>query len=73
MHMAPQRLRLTRAEKNLRVQIPHRVPIARARVRLPKVPRDRREDQQDQMVSPSECLSLPAFHKRQDDQALEGV
>lgn len=34
-------------EKNLRVQIPYRVSIARAGVRLPQIVRDRREDQQD--------------------------
>ena len=31
-------------EKDLRIQVPHRVPIARARVRLPQITRDRRED-----------------------------
>ena len=60
-------------EKNLRVQVPYRIPIPRARIRLSQVPRDRREDQQDQVVSTTKCVPLSAIDQRQDDQAVEGL
>ena len=66
-------LALTYPEKNLRIQVPHRVSISRAGVRLPQIPRNRRENQQDQVVPPPERLTLPALHKRQDNQAMEGL
>ncbi len=50
-------------EEDLRVQIPYRIPVARTRIRLPQIPRDRREDQQDQVVPTTECLTLPALYK----------
>ena len=31
------RVTLTRPEKNMRIQVPHRVSIARARIRLPQI------------------------------------
>lgn len=57
----------------MRVQVPHRVSVTRARIRLPQVAGDRREDQQNQMVQEAERVTLPALDKRQDDQAMEGV
>lgn len=59
-------------EKNMRVQVPHRIPIPRTRIRLPEVPRNRREDQQNKVVPETECLPLSPFHKRQDNQIMEG-
>lgn len=53
----------THTEEDLRIQVPHRVPIARARVRLSQVSRNRRKDQQDQVVSSPECIALSSFHK----------
>ena len=51
-------------EKELRVQVLHRVPVARARVRLPQVPGDRGEDQQDQVVQTTERRTLPSIDQR---------
>ena len=61
------------SEKNLRVQIPHRISVTRAGIRLPEIARDRREDQQDQVVSTTKCLPLPPFYERQDDKVVESV
>lgn len=60
-------------EKDLRVQVPHRVSVARAGVRLPKITRDRREDQQDKMVQTTKRVSFPPVDERQDDKAMEGL
>ena len=60
-------------EKNLRIQVPHRVPVTRTRIRLPQVARDRGKDQQDQVVSATERFTLPPLHQRQDNKAMEGV
>lgn len=60
-------------EEDLRVQVPHRVSISRARVRLPEITGDRGENQQDQVVQATERLALFALNKRQDHQAVEGV
>lgn len=51
-------------EEGLRVQVLHRVPVARARVRLPQVARDRGEDQQDTMVQTAEPGALFTLHQR---------
>lgn len=50
-------------EENLRVQISHRVSVTRAGVRLPKVPRDRRENQQDQVVPSPKCFPLSPVYQ----------
>jgi hypothetical protein len=54
---------ITCAEKNLRVQVPHRVPISRARIRLSKVTRDRGKDQQDKVVQTTERLALSPVYQ----------
>jgi hypothetical protein len=51
-------------EKRLRVQILHRVPVTRTRVRLSQVAGNRGEDQQDQMVQTTKLCTLSAIHKR---------
>lgn len=50
-------------EKGMRVQVLHRVPVTRTRVRLPQVLGNRREDQQDQVVQKAECRPLPVVHE----------
>lgn len=60
-------------EKNMRVQISYRISISRARVWLPQVTRDRREDQQDQVVPTTKRLPLPTLDERQDYKVMEGV
>jgi hypothetical protein len=39
------------------------VSIARAGIRLPEIPRDRREDQQDQVVQATEPGPFPALYQ----------
>jgi hypothetical protein len=50
-------------EKRLRVQVLHRVPVTRTRVRLSQVVGNRGEDQQDQMVQTTKLCTLSAIHK----------
>uniref|UniRef100_A0A8D8AN26 (northern house mosquito) hypothetical protein n=1 Tax=Culex pipiens TaxID=7175 RepID=A0A8D8AN26_CULPI len=56
-----------------RVQRLFHLPVTRARVRLPKIARNRGENQQDQMAPSQEPVALSAVHQRQDDKAVEGV
>lgn len=50
-------------EKRLRVQVLHRVPISRTRVRLSQVTGNRGEDQQDQMVQTTKFCTLSVINK----------
>lgn len=56
-----------------RVQRLQHLPIARARVRLPEIARDRGENQQNPVAQAQESVALPSVDQRQDDKALEGV
>ena len=49
----------------------HCILLYRGRVRLPEVPGDRGEDQQNKVDPAAELQPLPPHHQRQDHQAVE--
>ena len=60
-------------EEDLWVQVPHWVSVPWAGVRLPQISGDWGEDQQNQMVPTTKCLSLPLVYQWQDYQTMESV
>ena len=57
-------------EVDVRVQVLHRVSVARTRVRLPKIAGDQRADQPDCVVPTDKCSASTADGKRKDNQAV---